>query len=123
MLTREQILSSQDRKIQKVTVPEWGGDVYVRSLSGAERDQFEEGNLIREKDRKRGFVSLDIRIQDAKTRLVALSVCDEAGTRLFSDADVEALSKKNSAAIARLSGVASALSGITDENLEDLLKN
>ena len=41
MLTREQILGSDDLKRQTVAVPEWGGDVFVRMLTGGERDAFE----------------------------------------------------------------------------------
>ena len=41
LLTKEQILRVKDIETRKVNVPEWGGDVMVRSLTGAERDYFE----------------------------------------------------------------------------------
>ena len=37
MLTKEQILSSQDRPTKEVEVSEWGGSVLVASMSGADR--------------------------------------------------------------------------------------
>jgi hypothetical protein len=37
MLDRKSILDRNDSKIEEVPVPEWGGSVYVRVLSGAER--------------------------------------------------------------------------------------
>lgn len=123
MLTRDQILKSQDRVIKKVDVPAWGDCVYVRSLSGAERDEFEEGNLIRERDKKRGTMSYDVRMQNAKVRLVTMAVCDESGNLLFQESDVETLATKNAAAIAHLYNVAASLSGITDDDLDELLKN
>ena len=41
MLNREAILSSVDLPKELVSVPEWGGDLYVRTLNGTERDAFE----------------------------------------------------------------------------------
>lgn len=123
MLTRDQILKFEDRKLQKVDVPQWGDFVYIRSLTGSERDEFEEANLVRTRDRKRGTMSYDVRLQNAKVRLIAMTACDEQGNRIFNDEDVEALGKKNSAAISLLYNVSASLSGITDEDVEELLKN
>lgn len=122
MLTREQILSISDLKTQKVFVPEWNDFVYVRGLSGQERDQFEEGNLVRDRDKK-GAISYDVRLENARARLVVLTACDENGHRIFHDSDIEALGKKSASAITLLYNVAASLSGMTNEDLEDLLKN
>ena len=40
MLTREQILQSDDLPRETVPVPEWGGSVRIRTLSGADRDGY-----------------------------------------------------------------------------------
>ena len=40
-LTRNEILAVDDLQTQKVDVPEWGGSVYVRGLTGSERDALE----------------------------------------------------------------------------------
>ena len=42
-LTRDQILAVSDIQTEEVHVPEWGGTVLVRGLTGAERDEFEAG--------------------------------------------------------------------------------
>ena len=42
MLTKDQILKSDDLPSEEVSVPEWGGSVMVRSMTGYERDQFEQ---------------------------------------------------------------------------------
>lgn len=123
MLTKDQILSTSDLQIQKVFVPEWKDHVFVRSLSGKERDQFEEAGLIRGRDHKRGIATYDVRMENARARLVVMTCCDEAGTRIFADDDVEALGKKNAGALALLYNVAASLSGITAEDLGDVLKN
>ena len=41
ILTRDQILQANDLVTETVEVPEWGGSVFVKSLTGVERDQFE----------------------------------------------------------------------------------
>ncbi len=40
-LTAEQILAADDMGLKKVTVPEWGGDVFIRVMSVGERDEYE----------------------------------------------------------------------------------
>ena len=46
-LNREAILAAEDLPRELVEVPEWGGAVYVRALTGAERDQFEASKIGR----------------------------------------------------------------------------
>jgi len=41
LLTRDQILQAQDIARETVSVPEWGGSVLVRGLTGQERDAYE----------------------------------------------------------------------------------
>ena len=50
ILSRDQILSVNDRKTEVVTVPEWGGDVIVSVMSGEQRDAYE--SMITEVDAK-----------------------------------------------------------------------
>jgi hypothetical protein len=118
-LTREAILACTDVQIKPVRVEAWGGDVYVRSLTGAERDKWESSNVIR--DRKSG--TYDVKIENLRARLVTLSVCDDKGVRLFTDADVKEIGQKNAAVLAQLYDVAAKLSGITKEDLDDIAKN
>jgi hypothetical protein len=40
-LTRDAILQAPDLQGEDVAVPEWGGTVRVRGLSGAQRDAYE----------------------------------------------------------------------------------
>ena len=42
-LSRDTILQREDIKTEDVEVPEWGGTVRVRGMSGVERDAFEAG--------------------------------------------------------------------------------
>lgn len=117
ILTREQILQADDLKRETVEVPEWGGQVIVRCLTGTERDEFEAA-LIEFKGK-----SYNVRLANARARLTALSVVDESGQRLFSEADVIALGQKSAAALDRVFDVAQRLSGLKPKDMEELLKN
>ena len=42
MLSRDTILAKNDVKVEEVKVPEWGGSVLVRGMSGDQREAFEK---------------------------------------------------------------------------------
>ena len=117
ILTREQILQADDLKRETVAVPEWGGEVMVRCLTGAERDEFETA-LIEFRGK-----NYNIRLANARARLTSLSVIDEDGQRLFSEADVVSLGQKSAAALDQVFDVAQRLSGLKPKDMEELLKN
>ncbi len=42
-LSKDAILAAKDTKLSgEISVPEWGGSVYVKTLTGTERDAFED---------------------------------------------------------------------------------
>ena len=114
MLNRDAILGSSDLPMELVSVPEWGGDLYVRTLNGTERDQFEQSMVG-----KKNKTNLD----NVRARFAVLTICDESGTRLFKANDAEALGKKSAAALDRVFAVAQRLNGFSSEDAEDLAKN
>jgi hypothetical protein len=117
ILTHDQILQANDIVTETVSVPEWGGEVLVRGLSGSERDAFEDATLEQVgKSRK-------VNLANVRARLCALSIVDENGKRMFSDGEVRALGRKSAAALDRVFSVAQRLSGLTDEDVEELAKN
>ena len=109
LLTRDQILGAQDLTYEEVAVPEWGGVVRVRMMTGAERDAFEASTLVRRGKR------VDLNMVNMRARLVALTVVDKAGARLFTERDVEVLAAKSSAALNRVFEAARVLNGLTEE--------
>lgn len=116
MLDRDAILAADDIVTEEVQVPEWAGSVYVRTLTGQERDHFEQA--VQEAN-VRGKVD----IRGLKVRLLVLTVCDEAGEPLFNDGDNVALNAKSGRAIDRLFQVAQRLSGLTAGDVDELLGN
>lgn len=116
-LTRDQILSANDLPTQEVQTPEWGGSVLVRGLNGEERDKYETGMI------SMTGASVELRMQNARARLVQLGCVDEQGNRLFTDEDVQALGKKNAAALDRVYAVIQRLSGLSNADMEQLTAN
>src|SRR5690606_41735748 len=85
VLNREAILAAKDLPRELVEVPEWGGAVYVRALTGAERDAFEQ-SIVEQRGR-----DARMNLNNLRAKLVALTAVDENGERLFSDKDAELL--------------------------------
>lgn len=117
LLTKDQILDADDLQSQVVPVPEWGGSVLIRGMTGIERDAFEE-SLLKGKGK-----NTKVNMQNIRAKLVAHSVVNGDGERMFSDADVRALGQKSAAALDRIFDVAQELSGITKADVEELAAN
>src|SRR5690349_7103464 len=115
LLSRDAILQAEDHKTEDVDVPEWGGTVRVRSLSGAERDAYEAHIVQVGADG-----SKKVNVKNLRGKLVSLTCIDEDGGRLFSDEDAEALGAKSAAALERVFDVARHLSGLTEDDVEEL---
>jgi hypothetical protein len=115
LLSREEILGADDRKTEDVAVPEWGGSVRVRSMSGKERDAYEAGIV-----QMRGDGSRKVTLENIRARLVSLTVVGEDGERLFSESDIGVLGDKSAAALERVFDVARKLSGLSEDDVEEL---
>ena len=113
-LSRATILQAVDLPTEVVFVPEWGGEVTVRALSGLERDTYEM-EIYRLKGTK-----IDWKRENMRARLVAATVVDDAGELMFSTADIAALGNKSAAALERIFVVAQRLSGLSKEDVEEL---
>jgi hypothetical protein len=116
-LTRDQILGAKDLTAVEVAAPEWGGTVRVRMLTGTERDAFEAETVTRQGKR------MQVNMVNLRARLVARTVVDEEGARLFSDADVVELAKKSSAALNRVFEAAQRLNGLTEKAEDEAAEN
>jgi hypothetical protein len=117
-LTRDQILESSDLKKESVDVPEWGGTVTVRTMTGTDRDAFESSLYPAGPDGVRKSDPSNMR-----EKLVAMTVVDDAGNRIFTGDDISAIGRKSSAAIERVFLVAQRLNGIGPAAAEVAVKN
>lgn len=107
---RSRILAANDIKVEKIAIPEWGGDYYVKIISGTERDAFEEGYA-------------DQKMKAFRSRFLVLSLCDENGERIFKDEDVAELAKKSSVVLNRVFEEAWKVNAFTQEAVDTLGKD
>lgn len=112
ILTKEAILGMQDLATKDVPVPAWGGEtVRLRALSASTRLKLEDEQMT----------SGRIDWSTFKLRIVALSIVNEDGSLMFSEADMVALGDKSPAAIDLLfveANELNALSNVATDNAE-----
>jgi len=92
ILTPAEILSALDCKVETLEIPEWGGAVHFRPMSGAERDVFDQRVM---KDREGGHMP-------GRALIASMVLCDADGNRIFAESDADALGKKNASALSRI---------------------
>lgn len=114
--TRESIRAAATAKpvVDSLDVPEIGGLTYVRGLTGKQRDIWEQWCVVGEGKNRH--------LKNVRGKLLARTLCDEAGTRLFADADAEWLGDLPGAVISPLYDIAARLSGISEAVKQDLEK-
>ena len=117
-LTKDQILEANDLKNEAVDVPEWGGTVFVRTMTGADRDQFENSMVSTLPD---GTRKTDM--SNLRAKLVALTLVDETGARLFDVTDVDRLGLKAAGALEKVFVVAQRINGLGGQAEEAASKN
>jgi len=113
MLSRDEILAASDLQSEVVAVPEWGGEVRVRVLTGAERIQL-IGQIT-----ATGASAITV---DYQALLLQLCLVDDAGAQLFKPEDIPKLSGKNSLVMAKLFGIAQRLNRLQPGAVDDAVK-
>lgn len=115
LLGKDQITAADDRQWEDVPVPEWGGTVRLLGMSGTERNAYQSSLVVLGHDGKPTRMNM----ADQLAKLVGKCLVGEDFERLFTDKEVKALGAKNGAVLERLSKVASRLSGLRKEDVED----
>lgn len=112
-LTKDQILAADDLGLLKLSVPEWGGDVYIRVMTVGERDAYEN-----EWQRKK-----ETGVDDFRTKFLVRCLVDEKGNRLFDNGDVAKLATKSARVMNRVWLAAMEHNNLSDQSIEELAKN
>ena len=121
VLNRESLLKKEELKVVKVDL---GNKeiVYVRQMTGRERDQFEQLFLM--KIKKAGKIDYEQTLDDFRAKLAVNTLCDEKGVKILNPADYSTLSENMGAIrLMKIADAAGKLNGISEEDKEDLVKN
>lgn len=114
ILNRTKALQAQDLNSERVTVPEWEGDVLIWQMPEKRRNEFDRWN-------KAQCDKEDYSLFNA--RIVADTAGDESGALLFTHDDIPALIEKSCVVLRRLAAVALRVNRMRKEDDEDGAKN
>jgi hypothetical protein len=125
MTTLSRSLLLQKEELEKVLVDLGKGEtVYVRQMTGRERDNFEQSLIKEKKDAKGNVISYDRALGDFRAKLAVATCCDEEGKALFLPDDYTLLSQNMSAKrLELIVNAAQKLNAISEEDKEALVKN
>ena len=112
MFSKDEILGCNDLKIEKVNVPEWSTDVYVRTITARQLDAWQE-DVKKQRDGKPNY----------QASLLVCCICDENGKLIFDMSDAEKLGEKSASALNRIFSVASKINALGADDVKDLEKN
>jgi hypothetical protein len=111
---RDDILAAEDLPHEMVDTPEWAPaapNVWVRGLTAAERDAYEQGMLAP----GRGQVRVKDHVENLRASFCVRIILGEDGERVFADSDVTALGAKSGAVLDRIWDKGRELSGMKGE--------
>jgi hypothetical protein len=118
-ILKRNAFASVPRKTVELEVPEMGGSIRLREMSGTERDQFEVAAFREGADGKQKVDPMFLR-----ARLVASCLVDDKDNRLYRADEIEQLSNDLPAGIlARLFEAAQKLNGVDSKAVENAEKN
>lgn len=123
LLKREDLLKKQKLKVEKVDL---GNDeyVFVREMTGRERDRFEQSLVGEVKDNEGNVIFYERKLEDFRAKLAVNTLCDENGNNLLEPGDYKTLSQNMGAArLDKIVTAAQKLNKIADEDREALVKN
>ena len=115
VLSKEEILGIKDLKTEKVKVPEWNGEVIIRSFTAKERDEFEQ--LIFDSQNS------DRTSPNIRAKFCQLVIVDDEGELMFTPDEIDKLGKKSASALDRIFEQAQVLNGLRQSDLEELEGN
>ena len=118
LLTLEQLKASSAFKSERVAVPELGGELMVRDFAGIDRDrvvQFLHDNKER--------ADAGLNNWEFMLLVLTLALCNEDGSRMVANDEVEVIGRFGGDVIRRLYDVAARINGLAPEAQEDAVKN
>ncbi len=122
-LSRDALLQRDELKIEKVELTR--GYVYVREMTGSEKDVWEQSMLKQKPSgNKNKPVEYETSLEDFRAKLAVMTVCDEDGKLLFRPQDARSLNNAMSASnMEKIVETAQRLNAVTEKDKEEILKN
>ena len=118
-MTRQEILNSRNFGIKEIDVPDLG-KVSIRKWSGKDRAKFLQASITVES----GNVDVKYeKIFDNMSLVVASSLCDESGVRLFNDDEIDMVSEMNADIIQTIYQESLSLNSLAPKSVEEAAKN
>lgn len=114
VLTKSQFLNATKDSLKRVEIPELGGAVYVRSVRGNEWMEFRDAVVNRQGE---------VIENTMMARLVALTICDAGGKRLFANDDWELVNNLPLPRLMRVFRVAMKFNNLDIEDVEEIVGN
>ncbi len=117
-LTASEILGMDDLPVEEVIVPEWKNrKVLICGLTAAAKNAYQASIVeIQGKNRK-------LKLEHSTAKLLVRCLVDQKRQPLFTETQILQLGAKSAAVLERLAKVASRLSGMDEDDNEQLLKN
>ena len=123
LLDRNSLLKKEEVQIEKVDLGN-GEYVFVRQMSGREKDSFEQSLLKEIKDKDGNVTGYDRTMIDYRAKVAVITLCDENGVALLKPDDYEMLSVNMSGRrLCKIADAAQKLNAIDEESKEKLVKN
>lgn len=109
-----------DLPIREVEIEGWG-TARLRGLSAAQRDQYEASTVVLRRERS-GRTTEGRDYDNVRAKLVVRCLVDADDQRLFGDHEYDVLGQLPATVVNQLWEVASELSGMTDEDVKELVE-
>jgi len=106
------------RRYKEVTLPVNGYKVRIQSMSEGELSRYQSAAM-----NSTGSGTRKARLEDATRRLFVLCLVDQAGNRILGKADIEKFTDWDAADTSFLYDECAAHCGISQRDIEDLVKN
>lgn len=117
-LTREQILSNKSFRSKVIEIPEWGGEVRLKAMSGADREAMEAAvyeDVGGKMQLKKGVSYI--------AEMLIRTWCDDDGNLLFKPDEINLIQEKDAVILARIFKVATEVNGLSGEEEREIEKN
>jgi len=122
LLGRKELLRKDNLDVEKVELSD-DEHVYVKQMTGRERDRFEQ-SIVEVSEDKNGNTSYNQNLEDFRAKLAVQTVCDKNGKNLLQPGDYEKLSMNISAKkLEKIINKAQKINGISNRDKENLVKN